>query len=119
MRSAAPALFTFRYFLQIAPEVDVLVLAQLRGLLRPAFGGLPGLDRPRSASVLRGVEVGGTGGVQLRVPDTLSPPPLPPYSPQLNPVEIVWQFIRQNHLSKRSPRPMSPSWTPAAAPGTT
>ncbi len=26
---------------------------------------------------------------------------LPPYSPGLNPVENIWQFLRQNHLSNR------------------
>lgn len=26
---------------------------------------------------------------------------LPPYSPELNPVEQVWQWIKQNHLSNR------------------
>ena len=25
----------------------------------------------------------------------------PPYSPELNPVENIWQFLRQNHLSNR------------------
>ena len=29
------------------------------------------------------------------------PANLPPYSPELNPVENVWQFLRQNHLSNR------------------
>ncbi len=27
--------------------------------------------------------------------------PLPPYSPELNPVENVWQFLRQNYLANR------------------
>jgi transposase len=26
---------------------------------------------------------------------------LPPYSPELNPVENIWQFLRQNFLSNR------------------
>ena len=37
-------------------------------------------------------------GGRLRVPDNISLLPLPPYSPQLNPVENVWQFLRQNQL---------------------
>ncbi len=41
-----------------------------------------------------------TGG-KLRVPDNVSLLPLPPYSPELNPVETVWQFLRQNQLSNR------------------
>jgi transposase len=41
-----------------------------------------------------------TGG-KLRVPENISLLPLPPYSPELNPVENVWQFLRQNQLSNR------------------
>jgi transposase len=40
-------------------------------------------------------------GGKLRVPDNVSLLPLPPYSPELNPVENVWQFLRQNQLSNR------------------
>ena len=38
---------------------------------------------------------------KLRVPENLSLLPLPPKSPKLNPVENVWQFLRQNKLSNR------------------
>ena len=41
-----------------------------------------------------------TGG-KLQIPDNISLLPLPPYSPELNPVENVWQFLRQNYLSNR------------------
>lgn len=41
-----------------------------------------------------------TGG-KLQLPDNISLLPLPPYSPELNPVENVWQFLRQNYLSNR------------------
>lgn len=27
--------------------------------------------------------------------------PLPPYSAELNPVENLWQYLRQNHLANR------------------
>jgi transposase len=40
-------------------------------------------------------------GGQLRVPDNMSLLRLPPYSPELNPVENIWQFLRQNYLSNR------------------
>jgi hypothetical protein len=41
-----------------------------------------------------------TGG-SLGLPDNISLLHLPSYSPELNPVENVWQFLRQNHLSNR------------------
>ncbi len=38
---------------------------------------------------------------RLRVPDNIVLLPLPPYSPELNPVENVWAFLRANFLSHR------------------
>ena len=41
-----------------------------------------------------------TGG-KLNVPDNVSLIKLPAYSPELNPVENIWQYLRQNQLSNR------------------
>ena len=41
-----------------------------------------------------------TGG-RLKVPGNVSLLRLPPYSPELNPQENVWQHLRQNQLSHR------------------
>ncbi len=38
---------------------------------------------------------------KLPVPDNITLLPLPPRSPELNPVENVWQFLRDNWLSNR------------------
>ena len=38
---------------------------------------------------------------KLRVPDNITLVPLPPRSPELNPVENVWQFVRDTWLSNR------------------
>jgi transposase len=35
------------------------------------------------------------------VPDTVTLIRLPPYSPELNPVERVWLYLRERHLSHR------------------
>jgi hypothetical protein len=37
----------------------------------------------------------------LKVPKNLSLMFIPPYSPELNPVENIWQFLRQTYLSNR------------------
>jgi transposase len=37
-------------------------------------------------------------GKKLTVPDNITLLPLPPYSPELNPVENVWEFLRGNYL---------------------
>lgn len=40
-----------------------------------------------------------TGG-RLIVPDNINLLPLPPYAPELNPMENVWQYLRANKLSR-------------------
>ncbi len=35
------------------------------------------------------------------MPENISLLHLPPYSPELNPQENVWQYLRQNYLSNR------------------
>lgn len=37
----------------------------------------------------------------LTVPDNVSLLRLPPYSPELNPVERVWLYLRERYLSQR------------------
>ena len=41
-----------------------------------------------------------TGG-ELRVPGNISLLHLPPYAPELNPVENLWAFLRSNKLANR------------------
>ena len=38
---------------------------------------------------------------KLEIPHNITLMPLPPRSPELNPVENVWQYIRDNWLSNR------------------
>ena len=40
-------------------------------------------------------------GKRLRVPDNITLLPLPPYSPELNPMENIWDYLRGNKLSTR------------------
>ena len=37
----------------------------------------------------------------MSLPDNITLLHLPPYSPELNPVENIWQYLRQNQLSNR------------------
>jgi len=37
----------------------------------------------------------------LKVPNNVTLVPLPPYSPELNPVERAWLHLRERHLSHR------------------
>ena len=55
----------------------------------------------------------------LRVPDNITPVPLPAYSPELNPVERVWLYLKERFLSHRLCTPTTmPSSTPPVRPGT-
>jgi transposase len=40
-------------------------------------------------------------GDKLKVPDNISLLLLPPYAPELNPQENIWQYLRQNYLANR------------------
>ena len=40
---------------------------------------------------------------KLKIPDNIALLPLPPYAPELNPVENIWAFLRGNFLSHRAP----------------
>ena len=46
-------------------------------------------------------QAGWHGGNDLIVPQNLTLLPLPPYSPELNPIENLWQFLRHNFLNAR------------------
>ena len=58
-----------------------------------------------------------TGG-ELAVPDNIVLLPLPPYSPELNPMENVWDYLRANKLCARVWTFTRPSSTHAPPPGT-
>ena len=41
---------------------------------------------------------------ELETPDNITPIRLPPYAPELNPTENVWQYLRQNYAAPRPRR---------------
>ena len=46
-------------------------------------------------------QAGWHGAKALTVPDNITLVPLPPYSPELNPVERVWLYLKERYLSHR------------------
>ena len=44
-------------------------------------------------------QAGWHGAKALSVPDNITLVPLPPYSPELNPVERVWLYLKERYLS--------------------
>ncbi len=41
------------------------------------------------------------GAAALKVPDCITLVPLPAYSPELNPVERIWEHLKERYLSHR------------------
>src|SRR5947207_572714 len=56
---------------------------------------------PGTHAVLLLDQAGWHLSAKLDIPDNITLMPLPPKSPELNPVENIWQFIRDNWLSNR------------------
>ena len=46
-------------------------------------------------------QAGWHGANKLKFPANITPMPLPPYSPELNPVERVWEYLKERYLSHR------------------
>jgi hypothetical protein len=73
-------------------EAMALHLAEISTQVAPGGHAVVGLDGAgyHQAEALAG-----------RVPANLSLLPLPPYSPELNPMELVWQDLRRRDLANR------------------
>ena len=67
-----------------------LHLAEISGMVAPACHALLLLD-----------QAGWHLSHHLVVPENITLMPLPPKCPELNPVENIWQFMRDNWLSNR------------------
>lgn len=65
------------------------------------LGEISAAVAPGAHAVLVLDQAGWHMSTRLVVPDNITLMPLPPRSPELNPVENVWQFMRQNWLSNR------------------
>ena len=98
--------FTFAYiFAAVEPGTDnafALVLpyvnTEAMQVFLDRFAATIG-DGEHVAMVLD--QAGWHGSNGLLVPDNITLVPLPPYSPELNPVERVWLYLKQRFLSHR------------------
>ncbi|NJM34525.1 MAG: IS630 family transposase [Rhodomicrobium sp.] len=103
---AADQRFTFAYIFA-ASEVKTdnafaLVLPEVRTETMQTF-----LDRfaqtiPDTDHVALFLDrAGWNGAAALKVPDCITLVPLPAYSPELNPVERIWEYLKERYLSHR------------------
>jgi transposase len=56
---------------------------------------------PEVHAILVMDQAGWHGAKKLVVPENITPVSLPPYSPELNPVERIWLYLRERFLSHR------------------
>jgi transposase len=57
---------------------------------------------PKVHGVLVWDQAGFHTAAKLKVPDNITLLPLPPYSPELNPVENLWHYFRSHYWSNRA-----------------
>jgi transposase len=69
---------------------------------------------PGAHAVLMLDRAGWHVSTRLKVPSNITPMPLPAKAPELNPVENVWQFMRENWISIECSRP-TPTFSITAA----
>ena len=105
-RGLADKRFTFAYiFAAVEPGADnafALILpyvnTEAMQLFLDRFAATIGSDE-HVAMVLD--QAGWHGAKALRVPAAITLIPLPPYAPELNPVERVWLYLKERFLSHR------------------
>jgi putative transposase len=78
----------------VAPKLDT-------GVVQSFLEGLSATIPRRTHVVLVWDGAGYHVGKRLRVPANLTVVGLPPYSPELNPVERLWLYLRHHHWSNR------------------
>jgi hypothetical protein len=78
----------------ITPTVDT-------GLMNRFLAGLSSTLAADEHAVLALDNAGWHVARALRVPQNITLLPLPPYSPELNPVERLWAWLRSHQLSNR------------------
>jgi hypothetical protein len=94
---------------QAVPAAARLVISCFFGLYQPPYieamnVHLAEISRCVSVGAIALLVLDGAGwhsSPRLNVPDNVVLLPLPPYAPELNPVENIWEFLRANFLSHR------------------
>lgn len=75
---------------RVCTEAMTLMLAELSQAVAPGAHAVVLIDG-----------AGWHTSAGLKVPANLTPVPLPPYSPELNAIEKLWQYMRETLLSHR------------------
>jgi len=81
----------------LAPRVDTGIMNVFLSMLSEELG-------PRDHAVLIMDQAGWHKARALRVPENITILYLPPYSPELNPIERLWAYLRSHYLANRAYR---------------
>lgn len=80
----------------LSPEMNTGVMSVFRRqLVREEL-------RPKEHAIVIMDQAGWHTSNDLEVPEEMTILLLPPYSPELNPVERVWAYLRSHHMSNRA-----------------
>ena len=96
-----PPTCSVRYALNAAPAPTLVLPACNTEAMQLHLDEIATRVAPGARAILLLDQAGWHGAAALKVPSNISLLPLPPRSPELNPQENIWQFIRQNWLSNR------------------
>ena len=79
----------------LAPNVDTGTFNVFLEMIAKSLG-------PKDHAVLIMDQAGWHKSKAMKMPDNITGLLLPPYSPELNPVENLWHYLRSHYLSNRS-----------------
>jgi transposase len=97
-----PAAYIFAAMCPASAKAAALVLPYLDPpAMNPRLAEISAQVAAAAHAVVILDQAGWHGAKALRVPDNISLLPLPPDSPELNPVENLWQFIKHNFRNAR------------------
>ena len=104
-RSLGPAAFAASLFGAICPKLGkgaalVMPFADTEAM-QAHLAEISAAVAPGAHAVLVLDQAGWHVSGRLLIPQNITLLPLPPRSPELNPLQNVWQFMRQNWLSNR------------------
>jgi len=81
----------------LAPRADTAIMNVFLQMLSAEL-------QPRDHAVLIMDQAGWHKAKALQVPDNITILYLPPYSPELNPIERLWAYLRSHYLANRAYR---------------
>lgn len=94
-------LYAFSAVCPVDGVIDSLIMPSMQTECFQHFIDYVSAQHPDQISVLVGDGAACHVTSELQIPDNIRLVTLPPYSPELNPVEQVWDLIRERHFANQ------------------